>query len=122
MNHRIESAIATCVVMCMFSCGMAHSPSASPPKPHVEDCSGAVPTYSGVVRPTIDRYCTKCHSPNGTAGEDHDFTQYELLHAQRRQLTGQLESSAMPPRGEAKPTDEERAALVHWATCGAPHN
>jgi len=96
-------------------------PAAAPVAPAAA-CAGAAPNYQREVTPLLQRYCLTCHSPGGDAGEDHDFTRYEVLSAQRRQLGGELETGAMPPPDRPQPSREERELLELWACLGAPNN
>ncbi|HEY5955816.1 MAG TPA: hypothetical protein VIV60_04655, partial [Polyangiaceae bacterium] len=81
-------------------------------------CVQAPPSYD-VVKPIVARYCTSCHRPGGSAGEDHDFTQLAVIVAQREAIVTQLTNCAMPPKSVPKPLLEERQALVDWASCRA---
>ena len=83
-------------------------------------CSPGDPTYAAQVRPLVDRYCSSCHSASGDAGEEHDFTQPALLHAQQRLVSARLRAHSMPPRTSPQPDAAEVALLAHWADCGAP--
>jgi hypothetical protein len=83
-------------------------------------CSGEPPSYPVEVAPLVTRYCSHCHSKGGTAGEEHDFSRYEVLHAQRRRVLGALQSGAMPPVGSPHPSASERSLLIRWACLGAP--
>lgn len=81
-------------------------------------CSGPAPSYRTEVAPLFKQYCVKCHSPDGSAGDEHDFTRLEVLNAQRRRVKAVLEGSAMPPRGLPQPADSERALMIRWACSG----
>ena len=87
-----------------------------------ESCSLDVPTYEAVTKPLLNHYCSQCHRAGGVAGEEHNFEQFETLFAQRRRLEGVLRNEAMPPRSVPLPTHSERAAMIRWATCGAPRS
>jgi mono/diheme cytochrome c family protein len=67
----------------------------------------------------VQHYCTTCHSPDGDAGDEHDFTQAELLRAQHRSISARLRAHSMPPRSYLQPTAPELALLMRWADCGA---
>ena len=101
---------------CAGSAAPVPSSSASP----VARCAGSAPSYQREVTPLLAHYCLSCHAPGGEAGEDHDFTRYETLHAQRRQLGGELETGAMPPGDRPQPSRAERELLERWACLGAP--
>jgi hypothetical protein len=85
-------------------------------------CVGEVPSYRGAVAPLLEHYCFSCHSAGGDAAEDHDFSKYPVLHAQRRRLSAELEAGAMPPPDRPQPSRAERALLASWACWGAPDN
>jgi hypothetical protein len=70
----------------------------------------------------LKRYCLRCHAEGGDAGEDHDFTRYEVLHAQRTRFRAVIERGAMPPTDLPHPSPEERVRLSRWACLGAPDN
>jgi uncharacterized membrane protein len=103
------------------ACGPRSTEAATPNTP-APQCSGELPGYERAVRPLIEAHCVKCHSAGESAGEDHDFTQFETLHAQRRTVAAVLRSAAMPPPPAPGPMPDERALLVLWASCGAPKN
>lgn len=85
-------------------------------------CAGELPSYRGAVTPLLEHYCFSCHSAGGDAAEDHDFSKYTVLHAQRRMLSAELEAGAMPPPDRPQPSRAERALLASWACWGAPDN
>jgi hypothetical protein len=85
-------------------------------------CAGPTPNYQTQIAPLLEHYCFGCHAPGGDAGEDHDFTRFEVLHAQRRQLGSELEAGAMPPADRPQPSRVERELLELWACLGARRN
>ncbi|HYP91008.1 MAG TPA: hypothetical protein VEQ59_22740 [Polyangiaceae bacterium] len=116
--------MVTVLVAELSGCGRAATPAASPPAapPASETaprCAPGDPSYTAQVQPLVDRYCSSCHSPNGDAGEEHDFTHFETLQAQRRLVSARLRFHSMPPRTSPQPALAEAALLVHWADCGA---
>ena len=71
------------------------------------------------ARALVERYCVSCHSPGGDAGDEHDFTQPQLLRGQHRAISARLRAHSMPPRTSSQPTLAELTLLLHWADCGA---
>lgn len=96
--------------------------SAGASSPPAAACAGVVPSYRSAVAPLLEQYCFSCHSAGGDAAEDHDFSKYPVLHAQRRMLSAELEAGAMPPPDRPQPSRSERALLASWACWGAPDN
>src|SRR5262249_53725658 len=70
----------------------------------------------------IEGKCYPCHGPGGTAQLGHDYTTYQNIYDQRREILLQVFGCRMPPAGNLPPTAEERAALLAWLVCGAPNN
>jgi len=67
----------------------------------------------------VDRYCVTCHSPSGSAGEEHDFTDRLALKAQHRLVAARLRKRSMPPRASPPLEPAELDFLARWASCGA---
>ena len=106
-------------LLAMVGCGSAASESTAANANAPQTCATGDPSYSSAVRPLVARYCISCHSADGVAGDEHDFTQPELLRAQRRLVGARLRAHSMPPATSAQPSATERALLTHWADCGA---
>jgi hypothetical protein len=83
----------------------------------VSGCTDHGPSFAREVRPILERRCLRCHSGEGVAAEEHDFSRLEVLHAQRGELEGEISTCAMPPRAPL-PEDESRT-LLRWVACGA---
>ena len=115
-------ALAACALLLSSSCGGTGSAPDPARAPRADACAGAPPSYRNEVAPLLERYCLGCHARGGDAGEDHDFTSYEVLHAQRRVFWQELEAGAMPPRQRPQPALGERQVLTLWACWGAPNN
>jgi hypothetical protein len=115
---RSWTALAILGAGCASSAAPVPGASSTP----VASCGGSAPSYQREVTPLLQHYCLGCHAPGGEAGEDHDFTRYETLHAQRRQLGGELEIGAMPPGDRPQPSRAERELLQRWACLGAPRD
>ena len=82
-------------------------------------CVGAAPTYAEDVRPILERRCFKCHAGDGVAADEHDFSHFETLHAQKMALANEIGACAMPPSSEPPVPDQEAEVLLRWAACGA---
>ncbi len=109
------STFLLAVVGCSRAASQGTAESASAP----QTCATGDPSYSSAVRPLVEHYCTSCHSSDGDAGDEHDFTRPELLHAQRRLVSARLRAHSMPPATSVQPSAVERALMTHWADCGA---
>ncbi len=80
-------------------------------------CSGAVPQYEAEVAPVLERRCFQCHSADGPAADEHDFSNPSRAFAQRREIFSQVRAGAMPPPKSPALTEDERNLLLRWATC-----
>lgn len=83
-----------------------------------------VPTYDEVS--AFDK-CVMCHSSElsggdrNTAPADHNFDTYEGATEFLDHVLEEAEEGNMPPPASGITiTEAERAALVKWASCGAP--
>ena len=128
MTHlpgRFFGALAVvATALALSGCGSANAPASAPAavQPTAEaarSCAPGDPSYTAQVQPLVERYCSSCHSPGGDAGEEHDFTHFETLHAQRRLVSARLRYHSMPPRTSPQPQLAESALIAHWADCGA---
>jgi uncharacterized membrane protein len=106
-------------LVAVASCSRAASHRAAENASFPRPCATSDPSYATAVRPVIEHYCINCHSPDGVAGDEHDFTHPELLHAQRRLLSARLRTHGMPPATSVQPSAAEHALMLHWASCGA---
>ena len=59
---------------------------------------------------------------SGDEVEDHDFSTFEKVHAQRADIEGKVRARAMPPAGRPQLTQPERRTLLAWIGCRAPEN
>jgi len=89
--------------------------------PAQSTCSAGIPSYQTEVKPVIEAHCLKCHAPGGQEASK-DFTTYQNVFTQRGPMLTQFYSCRMPPEGEMRPVDPERAFLLKWLVCGAPNN
>lgn len=80
-------------------------------------CEGPAPTYAADVRPVLARKCFACHSGDGPAAEDHDFSREDVLRAQRTSVADEVSTRSMPPPTRPQLTDAEADVLLRYATC-----
>lgn len=118
MSRRFALA-AGALILALAGCGGSAPKRASEDARSPQTCTTGDASYAAVVRPVVERYCISCHSANGTAGDEHDFTQRDTLRAQRRLVNARLRAHSMPPTTSAQPSPAERTLVAHWADCGA---
>jgi uncharacterized membrane protein len=82
-----------------------------------ELCAKLKPSFAQANALVATR-CTKCHSPDGVAGPEHDFTVDATLHGHRSNIAAQINACSMPPPGATALTDTERAVIACWAMGG----
>jgi hypothetical protein len=83
----------------------------------VSGCPAAVPSFSRDVQPILKRSCFGCHSGDGIAAEEHDFSKFIVLHAQAGAVTDAITTCAMPLRSSLPENDAR--ILLGWVACGA---
>jgi hypothetical protein len=81
-------------------------------------CHEPPPSFPEDIQPILRAHCLACHSGDGVAAEDHDFSHVETLWQQRLSAAGQIETCGMPPRKALPPADA--VALLQWIACGSP--
>jgi len=92
----------------------------------IGQCDTAVFTYSGAVKPIIDRKCVGCHNPSN-AGGNIDLSGYNTvkLVAVNGKLYGSVAQqggfSPMPKNG-IKLSDCEIRQIQKWIGAGSPNN
>lgn len=84
-------------------------------------CPSPTPSYQSTVAPIINLRCVTCHSPGGQEAS-RPFLTYSQVYSERSAMLNQVYACNMPPSSAAKPTEEERQALLAWLVCGAPQN
>ncbi len=92
------------------------------PTSEVSGCPTPPPSYRAGVEPVLRERCFACHAGNGDEVEDHDFSTFEKVHAQRADIEGKVRARAMPPAGRPQLTERERRTLLAWIGCRAPEN
>jgi hypothetical protein len=67
------------------------------------------------VEPILKRRCFACHTGNGVAADEHDFSTMKSVAGERSGILDEISSCSMPPR--APLGDEEAGTLLRWAAC-----
>lgn len=89
-------------------------------------CDTSNITYSGVIQPLVDGYCTGCHGGSTPEG-GLDYTSWDDLHtvALDGRLAGSIQHqnpfTPMPPTGPMLPDCQIEQILI-WIAEGAPNN
>ncbi len=94
---------------------------ASCPNDLPASCPATVPSYQSTVAPIINLRCVTCHSPGGQEAS-RPLQTYAEVYSERSAVLNQVYACNMPPGSAAKPTEQERQALLTWLVCGAPQN
>jgi len=76
-------------------------------------------TYSGTIKPLLEKYCTACHNP--AQGITPLLDTYSNAKANAVAANDAIKAATMPPSGKA-PTDAETQAFQDWVNQGAPNN
>jgi len=80
-------------------------------------CANGSPSFAAEVQPILELRCFHCHTQDGPAAEEHDFSRAETLHAQMSEIKDAIISGSMPPRS---PLDQgEAQSLLRWVTCAS---
>ena len=80
-------------------------------------------TFTGVVRPFLNRYCVRCHGPEEQRREfrlDQLTTDFDpsTQAAQWIEVMDNLNLGEMPPDGEPQPDADSRFAVSRWIASG----
>ena len=87
-------------------------------------CSQSYLTYDNFGAAYMTNWCTGCHSAQlpvdmrQLAPIGMDFDTLDEVHAWSIGVMTTTAQQTMPPQGG--PSDDERALLAQWITCGAP--
>jgi cytochrome c551/c552 len=65
--------------------------------------------------PIFEKRCFGCHTGEGVAAEEHDFSRVESLRAARTTIADEIATCSMPPRSPLD--DGEASTLLLWAAC-----
>jgi uncharacterized membrane protein len=114
------SKIIFSLVLIASGCRAAAATPAS--RSEVVACPSPPPSYRADVVPVLRERCFACHAGNGEEVDDHDFSTFEKVHAQRGDIEGKVRARAMPPAGRQQLTEPERRTLLSWLDCRAPEN
>jgi hypothetical protein len=85
-------------------------------------CALPSPSFVREVAPIVERRCFSCHATGGMAAEDHDFSRFATIHAQKEALLAQVGACAMPPSQAPTLEPSEADVLLRWLACGAQQN
>jgi uncharacterized membrane protein len=86
------------------------------PQRDTAPCAAASPEAFAAARSVVAKRCVSCHSPDGIAGSDYDWTNEHSLAVHRRNVAAQIAQGSMPPTGYPRPTPEEQQTLLCWAS------
>lgn len=82
-------------------------------------CISPSPSFARDVRPILERRCFGCHANGGVATDEHDFSRFSTLFAQRSAVASAVSTCVMPPVGGGTLLASEADVLTHWISCGA---
>jgi uncharacterized membrane protein len=115
------------VAACVAAAGACTTSSGDPPGDDGGDdtsCDTSYLTYDNFGEPFMENWCRSCHSSEvpedmrQTAPDDVNFDDLADVQAFADRIAYRAgEQKTMPPAGG--PSDEERALLVEWISCGA---
>lgn len=88
--------------------------------PPPQGCDAPAPAYTREVLPILKKRCFGCHTGDGVAAEEHDFSRIEALRGARTEIVDEVSTCAMPPRSRLG--DDEANLLLHWVACGQATN
>jgi hypothetical protein len=92
---------------------------ASPPvcrHPAPASCDAQSPAYVRDVLPVLKKRCFGCHTGDGVAADELDFSQIGALRGAGTEIVDEVSTCAMPPRSRLG--DEEANLLLRWVACG----
>jgi hypothetical protein len=91
---------------------------ASCPRSRAAACEGPSPTYARDILPILERRCAACHAGDGPAADEHDFSRFATIHAQRDTVADEIATCAMPPRSRPPLPEDEASVILQWVACG----
>jgi len=110
--------------MVLACLAVACSPAVVPPAPGLAatcrhelpaPCASNAPSFAEEVQPILAKRCFRCHTGDGPAAGEHDFSKSERVIGQRGAIREEIASCAMPPK---EPLAEPEAnTLLRWAAC-----
>jgi len=78
-------------------------------------CDSAAPSFDADVRPVLEKRCFGCHTGDGAAAEEHDFSRMDHLLAARPTIVDEVATCSMPPKSPLE--DAEANVILRWAGC-----
>ena len=78
-------------------------------------CASGAPSFADEVEPILKSRCFACHTGDGPAADERDFSSPDRVLGQRRAIREAVASCAMPPRTPL--LDAEASTLLRWAAC-----
>ena len=79
-------------------------------------CDVPHPVYARDVMPILEKRCFGCHTGDGVAADELDFSQIEALRGAGTEIVDEVSTCAMPPRSRL--ADDEANVLLRWVACG----
>jgi len=79
-------------------------------------CDAPRPAYARDVMPILERRCFGCHTGDGVAADELDFSRIEALRGAGTEIVDEVSTCAMPPRSRL--ADDEAKVLLRWVACG----
>jgi hypothetical protein len=98
------------------------SPASIPTSPPVcrhpapASCDAPSPAYVRDVLPILKKRCFGCHTGDGVAADELDFSQVQALRGAGTEIVDEVSTCAMPPRSRLD--DDEANLLLRWVACG----
>jgi hypothetical protein len=113
-------ATACMVLVCLAACTPAvvtpvPAPGATCRHALPAPCASSASSLAEDVQPILERRCFRCHTGDGPAADEHDFSTRERVVAQRSAIREEIASCAMPPKEPL--SDAEASTLLRWAAC-----
>ena len=84
--------------------------------PTPASCDAPSPAYVRDVLPVLKKRCFGCHTGDGVAADEHDFSRIEALRGAGTEIVDEVSTCAMPPRSRLG--DDEANLLLRWVACG----
>jgi hypothetical protein len=113
-------ATACMALLCLVACTPAvatpvPAPGATCRHELPEPCASNTSALAEEVQPILEKRCFRCHTGDGPAADEHDFSKRERVVGQRRAIGQEIASCSMPPKEPL--SDAEANALLRWAAC-----
>jgi hypothetical protein len=123
MNLAATSMAAGCGMVLAWL-AVACSPAVVPPAPGPAatcrhdlpaPCASNAPSFAEEVQPILEKRCFRCHTGDGPAADEHDFSKSERVIGQRSAIRQEIASCSMPPKEPLAVA--EANTLLRWASC-----